>query len=83
MATPAFLPGEFHRQRSLESYSSQGFKESDMTERLMLIADNVLITAVQQSDSVIHLYIYIIDIYIFFSIMIYHRILNTVLCVLQ
>ena len=54
-----------------------------MTERLMLIADNVLITAVQQSDSVIHLYIYIIDIYIFFSIMIYHRILNTVLCVLQ
>ena len=83
MATPAFLPGEFHRQRSLESYSSQDCKESDMTERLMLIADNVLITAVQQSDSVIHLYIYIIDIYIFFSIMIYHRILNTVLCVLQ
>ena len=30
--TPAFLPGETHGQRSLEGYSSQGFKESDMTE---------------------------------------------------
>ena len=65
MATPAFLPGEFYRQRSLESYSSQGCGESDMTERLTLIADNVLNTPVQQSDSVIHLYIYIIDIYSF------------------
>jgi len=28
----AFLPGEFHVQRSLEGYSPWGHKESDMTE---------------------------------------------------
>ena len=32
--TPVFLHGEFHEQRSLESYSPRGHKESDMTERL-------------------------------------------------
>ena len=31
--TPVFLPGESHIQRSLVGYSSQGFKESDMTEK--------------------------------------------------
>ena len=31
--TPVFLPGEFHGQRSLVSYSPWGCKESDMTER--------------------------------------------------
>ena len=30
--TPAFLPGEFHGQRSLAGYSPWGRKESDMTE---------------------------------------------------
>ena len=30
--TPVFLPGEFHGQRSLEDYSPEGSKESDMTE---------------------------------------------------
>ena len=30
--TPIFLPGEFHRQRSLAGYSLQGCKELDMTE---------------------------------------------------
>ena len=29
---PVFLPGESHGQRSLESYSPQGCKESDTTE---------------------------------------------------
>ena len=29
-----FLPGEFHRQRSLVDYSPWGCKESDMTEQL-------------------------------------------------
>ena len=29
---PVFLPGEFHRQRSLEGYGPWGHKESDMTE---------------------------------------------------
>ena len=30
--TPVFLPGEFHRQRSLVGYSPWGHKESDMTD---------------------------------------------------
>ena len=33
MATPGFLPGEFHGQRSLADYSPFGCKESDRTER--------------------------------------------------
>ena len=41
-----------------------------------LIYSVMLISVVQQSDSVIH-------IYIFFSVMIYDRILNMVPCVLQ
>ena len=32
--TPVSLPGESHGQRSLVGYSPQGYKESDMTERL-------------------------------------------------
>ena len=32
--TPVFLPGKFHRQRSLVGYCPWGCKESDMTERL-------------------------------------------------
>ena len=35
--TPVFLPGEFHGQRSLVGCSPWGCKESDMTERLILI----------------------------------------------
>ena len=31
--TPVFLPGESHGQRSLEGYSPQGHKESDMTKQ--------------------------------------------------
>ena len=34
MATPVFLPGEFHGQRSLVGYSLCGHQESDMTEQL-------------------------------------------------
>ena len=30
--TPVFLPGEFHRQRSLEGYSPWGHKESDASK---------------------------------------------------
>ena len=37
-STPVFLLREFHRQRSLEGYSSWGRKQSDMTERLTLIS---------------------------------------------
>ena len=32
--TPAFLPGKFHGQRSLEGYNPRGCKELDMTEHL-------------------------------------------------
>ena len=32
MASPVFLPGEFHGLRSLAGYSPQGCKESDTTE---------------------------------------------------
>ena len=34
-STLVFLPGEFHGQRSLESYSPWGHKESDMTEQII------------------------------------------------
>ena len=34
--TPVFLPGEFHGQKSLASYSAQGYKESNMTEHQAL-----------------------------------------------
>ena len=33
-ATPVFLPGEFHGERSLVGYSRWGPKESDKTEQL-------------------------------------------------
>ena len=36
MATLVFLPGEFHGQRSLESYSPWGHKKLDTTEQLSL-----------------------------------------------
>ena len=35
--TPVFLPGGFHGQRSLAGYSPWGRKESDTTERLILL----------------------------------------------
>ena len=34
--TPVFLPGEFHGQRSLASYSPWGHKQWDTTEGLTL-----------------------------------------------
>ena len=34
LATPVFLPGESHGQRSLVGYSPWNLKESDTTERL-------------------------------------------------
>ena len=36
LPTPVFLPGGFHRQRSLGDYSPWGRKESDMNEKLTL-----------------------------------------------
>ena len=34
--TPVFLPGEYHRQRSLAGYIPWGHKDSDTTEQLTL-----------------------------------------------
>jgi len=36
LSTPVFLPGDFHVERSLESYSLGICKDSDITERLTL-----------------------------------------------
>ena len=42
--TPVFLPGKFHRQRSLAGYSPWGHEESDMPEQLtssLLLETNI------------------------------------------
>ena len=36
LPTPVFLPEEFQGQRSPVGYSPRGYKESDITERLLL-----------------------------------------------
>ena len=69
-------PGVDNRQGGLACCSSWGRKELDMTERLnwteYLIYNVVLISAVQQTDLVIHT-----QTHAFFSLwFIYHRILN-------
>ena len=35
-ASPVFLPGESHGQKSLAGYSPWGHRESDMTEQLIM-----------------------------------------------
>ena len=51
---------------------------------VQLIYNVVLISVVQKSDSVTYIYIYIYNLFkIFLSIMVYHRILNIVLCAVQ
>ena len=50
LPAPVFLPGEFHGQRILASYSPRGLKESNTTERLSHIYIYILY---------IHKYIYI------------------------
>ena len=42
LPTLAFLPGEFHGQRSLVGYSPWGCKESDKTEQQTLHLANIL-----------------------------------------
>ena len=39
--SPVFLPGKFHRQRSLAGYSPWGHKESDMTEHTLTHTHNM------------------------------------------
>ena len=55
--TPVFLPGKFHRQRSLVGYSLWGHKQLDTTERLhfhfhFLSLLNVRVTRVQFLNNV-------------------------------
>ena len=38
--TPVFLPGKFHGQRSLASYSPWGHQELDMTEHTQTLKPN-------------------------------------------
>ena len=59
-----------------------------MNEKTTLLIDNVvLITAVQKSDSIIHIYIYIYiythSFLIFLSIMVYPRLVSIVLSAIQ
>ena len=59
---PVLLPGEFHGQRSRAGYSPWGCKESDTTEQptfslSQLINNVVLVSRVQQSDSVVYIHI--------------------------
>ena len=57
-----------------------------MTKKTTLLIYNVvLITAVQKSDSIIPIYIYIHthSFLIFFSIMVYHRLVSIVLSAIQ
>ena len=45
LATPVFLPGEVHGQRSLAGHSPWGRKKSDMTEQLVLSGIAWLVSA--------------------------------------
>ena len=54
-----------------------GFPYFKIFVEVLLIYNVVSISTVEQSDSVIHVYTFF---FIFFSIMVYHRILNIVPC---
>ena len=88
--TPVFLPGKSHGQRRLAGYSPWGCKELDMTEWLSshsayklnkqggiiyLLKCNLMSSG--------HLENFLFTFYIFFSIMVYHIILNIVPCAIQ
>ena len=66
----------------IETCSSFGMKAPKFSLiyfiEVKLIYNVVLISAVQQSDSVIHT-----SFFIFFSIMVYHKVLNIVPCAIQ
>ena len=52
---------------------------------VQLIYNIVLVSGVQQSDSVIHTYIciYLYSFFLFFSVIVYYKILNTIPCAVQ
>ena len=54
LPTPVFLPGEFHRERSLADYSPWGHQESNMTEHLapsLTKSHSILWVAISFSDA--------------------------------
>ena len=63
--TLVFLPGKSHGQRSLGGYSPRGHKELDTTDLkhtgVELTYNAVLVSGIQQSDSVIHIHIFILS----------------------
>ena len=66
-------PGAGDGQGSLVCYSPRGCKESDMTEQLKCTELIYVCIHSAEVDSVIHIYIYKIYSFPFFSIMIYMR----------
>ena len=54
LATPVFLPGEVHGQRSLVDYSPWGGKELDTTEQLTLLVIQDTCGGPQLSPSSLH-----------------------------
>ena len=83
--TPVFLPGKFHGQRSLAGYNPWGEKSQTQfsgqtTTHQQLNCNVVLITAEQESDSVIHICSFF---FMFFSITVCQRVLDVVSCALQ
>ena len=73
LPTPVFWPGEFHGL-----YSPWGGKESDMAEQLSLFISDVQCCAklLYSKESQLYTYMHSFLKKIFFSIMVYHRILN-------
>ena len=83
--TPVSLPGKPHGWRSLAGYSPWGRKELDMIEWLNHHHHQSWITMLCSSllySKMTQLYTYTFF-FIFFSIMVYNRILNIVPCVIQ
>jgi len=79
---PVILTGEFHEQRSRAGCSPWGHKELDVTEHAQCtwsIYSVVLVSRVQESESVththVHIYVYIFFFRFFLTIG-YYKILN-------
>ena len=51
--TTVFVPGEFHRQRSLEGYSPRGHKELDTTELSHFYFINIIMASIQKFNVIL------------------------------
>ena len=78
--TPVILTGKFHKQRSWGGCSPWGHKELDVTEhtqRTWSIYSVVLVSCVQESESVTHTRTYIC-VYILFQVFSHYRLLQDI-----